>query len=186
MICDDCNKSDVCKHYDYLKEYNGLKLKECSYKTYNYNINNNINTNNIYKRIDKPITTTYTNQTNSNNLDTNTLFRENISNKIQEINNSKLTDKEKNKDFKIVKTPTELVECPSCGEKVYEDDLSVCDKCNKTICSACGTQSFDCNEETLKNVCDTCWNNKKDEIKDDVLKWGEFLGKNIRSNNTLE
>lgn len=167
MICTNCIKKDVCKHYIYLKEYDGLILSDCNYKQLN---------------IGSIVKNNYGSYESSTALLSD---RKDISDKIQEINNSKLTEEEKNKNFKVVTTPSKLIECPSCGADIYPEDLTTCDSCGKDACPACSTQSYDCNKEKFTNMCDECWSNYNKDYNANVVDWSDYVGTNPESNRPL-
>lgn len=141
MICKDCIKKDVCKHYIYLKEYDGLKLKECNYK-FSIEVSDMES-----KYIESNIMLLNSKES-----------KENVIEKIQEINKANLSLEKSTQDFKLVSKPSKLIECPSCNSNIYPEDLISCNKCEKEICPVCGFQTYDCNKDEYINLCDNCWN----------------------------
>lgn len=144
MICKDCIKKDVCKHYAYIKEYSGLELKDCSYRSSS-----------------KLSSISYTN--NESNIALLSSFsKEDVSERIQKISQVTPSNEDNVLDFKVVSTPTELVECSTCNTKNYLEDLSTCDKCQKQVCPACAFQTYNCTTNELVNLCDDCWNEEEE------------------------
>ena len=171
MICYNCSKSNVCKHYEYLQRYPGLKINECYYKSDNvYSNNNTVGSTNI----------------NTGQINPNLISREIISEAIEKINNSNLTEEEKNTDFRVVCEPSELIECPNCNSTAYPEDFFVCEKCSKTVCLGCATREFDCNKQRFVDMCDTCWDKNDIEKTSNISLIKECEEDDSKLDNSLE
>lgn len=140
MICKDCIKNDVCKHYIYLKKYDGLKLKDCSY---GFNLG---------------VTEYEKEYTESKIRLLKSTTKDDIIEQIQKANKS---NEDLNQDFKLVSKPSELIKCSSCDSFNYPEDLVKCNKCGIEICPVCGFQTYDCNADKQINICENCWNKEE-------------------------
>lgn len=55
----------------------------------------------------------------------------------------------------VEEIPSIIVTCVSCEGTTYDDDINICSKCEKPICSGCGTYD----SLTFKHYCTECWKN---------------------------
>lgn len=143
MICKDCIKKDVCKHYIYLKEYDGLKLKDCNY---GFSIG---------------VTEYEKEYTESSIKLLKSKTKEEVIDKIQELSKANISLEKTTPDFKLVSKPSELIKCSSCNSFNYLEDLVKCNKCGIEICPVCGFQTYDCNADMQINLCENCWNEEE-------------------------
>jgi hypothetical protein len=126
MICKLCNLKEICKTYDLIKsiDYADIEVNTCDF---------NDNTITMHERHkEMPVNPKVVAQ-------------------YQGKAKPDLKDLEKQINNVPDKPEPVKVECPSCKGTTYDDDIRICSKCGKKICSNCGTH-FD-----SKDFCQECW-----------------------------
>lgn len=125
MSCKKCKLNIICKVYSFMKEQSFLEysINNCSFFTEKLN--------------------TFPSFSNSRKNDTEDSFK-------RILNKPDLRKMEE--DMNLVKKPIlKKINCPTCKGITYEDDIKICLKCGKKVCSNCGTVYN-------KNIyCNECW-----------------------------
>jgi protein-arginine kinase activator protein McsA len=130
MICKSCNIRHICITYDFIvnQKHAEIEVKSCNYnsspKAFSDFVDN-LEPINKDKKINNP---NYMGQARQD-----------------------LKDLEKQLNPQPEKPEPVKVTCPSCEGTTYDDDLMVCKKCGKIVCSNCGTIAEG------KVFCNPCW-----------------------------
>lgn len=161
MICNNCKIQKVCKNYDYLTNHTEISIDKCDLY-----ISNASETNNLIENI-KALNPT------------------NLNLKLNEggespFNVIPIDIKEKPITKKI------MVECPTCGTKVFKDNIKECSDCGKETCPNCGIDVFECITEKNLNgtvrYCNECYGIEDDDIDKVQISFKDLLNKSLLNN----
>ena len=128
MICKNCNLKEICKLYDYLGKqmYAEVKITSCKFN---------------------PETLTVKERYMQAPINDKAVANSNYMGQAK----PDLRDAEK-KILNIPEKPEPIkVTCETCQGITYDDDIKICTKCGKIVCSNCGTAVDG------KILCKECW-----------------------------
>lgn len=150
MLCKNCKLKEICKTYDFIRniDHAAINISDCKYNEYSFNSDKKTST---IKEIE--------------GMETN------IANEIKKRREKRIFGNTNNIQKKQDKKKnTEYINCPTCNAVTVSDDIKLCSKCNKRVCSACST------EANGQIFCDECWSGKKKE-PEEVIKEVDKLNK---------
>lgn len=140
MICTSCPIIEICKTYEFITKqlHAEITITACKY-------NNSINFQN-------QLSPTYNNSAVHTKEDTRT-------NNPNYMGQAKpdLRDLEKAIKNEPEKPEPQKVNCITCGGLTYDDDINICYKCGKPVCSNCGTSADG------HMYCESCWEKEGEE-----------------------
>lgn len=128
MICKNCNLKEICKTYDFKvnQTYAELIISSCKYN----------NKAPVIDERDKEM------PVNSNAV-VNTNYMGQAKPDLRDAEKKILNIPEKPSPIKVT--------CETCKGITYDDDIKLCTKCGKVVCSNCGTAVDG------KILCKECW-----------------------------
>ena len=128
MICKSCNLKEICKTYEFKvnQTHAELVVSSCKYNDGSITINER------YKEM--PI---------NENAVANLNYMGQAKPDLKDAEKMILNIPDKPEPIKV--------QCPTCEGVTYDDDLKVCTKCGKVVCSNCGTAVEG------KLLCKECW-----------------------------
>ena len=141
MLCRKCNLKYICKTYDFLinAKHEDINIDSCDIFQNKKESQKNWPENNLQNQ------------------------KKNAIEEIQEIRNSRKNkifnqlDSSIDKSDKLKKS--KIIKCPTCNATTTEDDIYLCEKCSKRVCSCCSV------EHNGTHICDDCWGTKHDTVK---------------------
>jgi len=143
MDCKNCSIINICKIYDIVKSYSqyaDINITQCQMKQ-NNNVEDKTKQQIPANPFNKKIPRDFTSASNEANKIREQEYKETIKEKTQL------------KIIPVEEYKSEHITCPNCNGETTDDDLKVCSKCNKTVCSNCCVED----PETHNIVCEQCF-----------------------------
>ena len=137
MICKSCKIREVCKTYDFIKniEHADITINRCDFDL------------NLHIPEHLP-------QFNNNKRNVDVVQSKGPRPDLRAIEKQVLNIPDKPDPVRVT--------CPTCGGETYDDDIHICTKCGKKVCSNCGTAADG------QLFCKECWR-KEGEPVDEII-----------------